>query len=142
MYLLDTCVVSELRRPDKANTKVLAWAQSVAVVEQYISAITILELEQGVLAKERTDPSQGQVLRRWLEQSVRVHFAGRIVAFDEQAALCCAALHVPNPKSYRDAMIGACGLIRGITVVTQNTKDFIHMVDKSGARIRLHNPWL
>jgi len=142
MFLLDTCVISHLRRPHKANPEVLAWASNIAAVEQYISAVTILELEQGVLAKERTDPIQGHMFRRWLDNVVRVNFAGRIVVFDEQVAICCAFLHVPNPKSYRDAMIGATAITRGMTVVTENTKDFVHMVDPNGAPIKLHNPWL
>ncbi|AEA65578.1 type II toxin-antitoxin system VapC family toxin [Burkholderia gladioli] len=142
MYLLDTCVVSALRRPDKADPSVLTWAKSVSVVQQYISAVTILELEQGVLAQERKDAAQGRVMREWLDGIVRPHFAGRIVPFDEQVALCCAYLHVPNPKSYRDSMIGASGLTRGLTVVTRNTADFIHMVDSRGVPIKLHNPWI
>jgi predicted nucleic acid-binding protein len=142
MYLLDTNVVSELRRPSKADGNVLAWAESVPIVEQHLSAVTILEIEQGVLAKTRVDAAQGKVLRQWFDGTVRVHFAGRVIAFDEDEALCCASLHVPNTKSYRDAMIGATALVHGMTVVTRNTDDFRAMKDSSGRTVKLFNPWL
>jgi predicted nucleic acid-binding protein len=142
MFLLDTNVVSELRRPSKADRNVLAWAESVPLVEQYVSVVTIMEVEQGVLAKERVDAAQGKALREWFDGTVRVHFAGRVVAFDESEALCCASLHVPNTKSYRDAMIGATALVHGMTVVTRNTSDFEAMKDGTGRTIKLFNPWL
>jgi len=141
MFLLDTNVVSELRRPSKADPKVLAWAKSVPMIQQYVSAITMLELEQGVLARARSDEAQGTILRAWLDGTVRVRFAGRIVAVDEHVALCCAYLHVPNPKSYRDALIGACAMVHGMTLVTRNIKDFDQMTDISDRAIKLLNPW-
>lgn len=142
MFLLDTNVISDLRRPQRVDPKLLAWAQSMSLMDQYLSAVTIMELEQGVLARERTDPAQGRVLREWLDGTVRSQFAGRIVAFDEPVALCCAFLHVPNPKSYRDAMIGACAMVHAMTLVTHNTRDFIHMVDAQGKAIKLIDPYL
>jgi predicted nucleic acid-binding protein len=141
MFLLDTNVISGLRRPKKADPKLLAWAQSVPVVDQYLSAVTILELEQGVLGCERIDAAQGKMLRAWFDGTVRARFAGRIVSFDEPVALCCAFLHVPNPKSYRDAMIGACAMVAAMTLVTRNTRDFIHMTDAQGKAIKLIDPY-
>jgi predicted nucleic acid-binding protein len=141
MFLLDTNVVSELRHPSRADRNVLAWAESVALVEQYVSAVTIMEVEQGVLAKERVNATKGKVLREWFD-GIRVHFAGRVVAFGEREALFCANLHVPSTKSYRDAMIGATALVQGMTVVTRNTSDFAAMKDGTGRTIKLLNPWL
>jgi hypothetical protein len=81
MYLLDTNVLSELRkiRAGKADTRVASWADSVASADLYLSVITLQELEIGVLLAERRDPSQGAMLRAWLNSHVLPAFAGRIL---------------------------------------------------------------
>ncbi len=135
MYVLDTNVLSELRRPHKANPKVLAWAASVAVSQFYLSAITVLELERGVLRMERADPNQGKLLRAWLAGDVMPRFAGRVLAVDSVVAQRCARLHVPDPKSERDALIAATALVHSMTVVTRNTADF------EPCGVQLFNPW-
>lgn len=135
MYLLDTNVVSELRNPRKAEKKVKVWATSVAPNSVYISAITILELEMGILQIERRDNKQGALLRAWLENKVLPAFDHRILPVDTAVALRCAKLHVPNPHSERDALIAATGLVHGLTVVTRNVADF------KSAGVRLLNPW-
>lgn len=137
MYLLDTNVVSELRKAKqgKADEGVVEWAQSVQVGELYLSAISVLELEQGVLQRERKDASQGALLRTWLDQHVLPGFAGRILAVDTAVALRCGRLHVPDPRSERDALIAATALVHGMTVVTRNVKDF----EPTGVPIL--NPW-
>lgn len=126
MYLLDSNVVSELRRAKagKAHPRVTAWAVGMPVASLFLSAITVLELELGVLLIERRDPSQGAVLRRWLEQQVLPAFSGRILAVDTAVALRCAKLHVPDPCSERDALIAATALTHGLIVVTRNVVDF------------------
>lgn len=135
MYLLDTNVVSELRKGTKADSKVLSWAKAVSTSSLFLSAITILEIEAGVLQKERQDPLQGAVLRRWLKSHVLPSFADRILNIDVAVAVRCAKLHVPDPRSERDALIAATALVHGLIVVTRNIKDF----DKSG--VELINPW-
>jgi predicted nucleic acid-binding protein len=90
-------------------------------------------LEKGVLALERKTPPQGQALRVWLT-GVRATFAGRILPFTETTATLCAAMHVPNPRSGRDAMIAATALEHGMTVVTRNVADF------AGTGLQLVNP--
>ena len=100
MYLLDTNVISELRKP-QADRNVQAWARSVAAPSLYVSAITVLELETGVLRFERKDPSQGSRLRAWLDNHVLPAFAGRILTVDRAVALRCARLHVPQDKVLR-----------------------------------------
>ena len=137
MFVLDTHVVSELRkvRAGKADAAVAAWAQSVDAADLYVSAITILELELGVLAIERRDATQGALLRAWLEQHVWPEFSGRTLPADTAVALRCARLHVPDPRGERDALIAATALVHGMTVVTRNVADFRPM------GVGLLNPW-
>ncbi len=137
MYLLDTNVVSELRRArsGKADRRVIAWAESVATNSLYLSAITVLELETGVLLVERRDQPQGVMLRAWLDEQVLPAFAERIVAVDAAVAKRCAKLHVPDPRSDRDALIAASALVHGLVVVTRNVADFDPM------DVELINPW-
>ena len=137
MFLLDTNVVSELRKAKagKANPSVAAWAASVPSTALHVSAITILELELGVLLVQRRDPAQGLLLRTWLDHFVMPAFAGRVLAVDVAVARCCAALHVPGPRAERDALIAATALVHGMTMVTRNVADFA----TTGAP--LLNPW-
>lgn len=126
MYLLDTNVVSELRkvRLGKANANVAAWADSIDAAELFISAITILELELGVLSIERKDTAQGTVLRAWMNRHVLPEFAERTLPVDTAVAQRCARLHVPDRCSERDALIAATALVHGMAVVTRNVADF------------------
>ncbi|EIJ35121.1 type II toxin-antitoxin system VapC family toxin [Thiothrix nivea] len=137
MYLLDTNVVSELRKTKtgKADPNVVAWAHSVSPASLFISAITVLELETGILLVERCDERQGKTLRQWLENQVLPAFGERILAVDTAVARQCASLHVPDPCSDRDALIAATALVHGMTVVTRNVDDFTPTV------VVLLNPW-
>ncbi len=138
MWLLDTHVVSELRRvrAGKADAQVAAWADSVNAASLYLSVITVQELEIGVQLLERKDRAQGAVLRAWLDRQVLTAFAGRILVVDQVVALRSASLHVPDPHPVRDGLIAATALVHGFTVVTRNTADF----DPTG--VRTFNPWL
>jgi predicted nucleic acid-binding protein len=138
MFVLDTNVVSELRkvRSGKANPGVAAWAEQVPSVELFISTITIHELEHGVLLMERSDPAQGALLRAWLDQSVAAAFKNRVLPVDERIARRAAALHVPDPAPFRDALIGATALVNDMTVVTRDLKDFQRF-----DALDLINPW-
>lgn len=138
MYLLDTNVVSELRkvRLGKADTNVAAWADSVDAAELFVSAITVMELELGVLAIERKDAIQGALLRTWLDQQVLPEFVARTLPIDIAVAQRCARLHVPDKRGERDALIAATALVHGMTVVTRNVADF----EPTG--VTLINPWL
>ncbi len=137
MYLLDTNVVSELRkvRLGKADANVTAWAKDVDAAELFVSAITIMELELGVLSIERKDAGQGARLRAWLEQQVLPEFAGRILPVDTAVAQRCARLHVPDKRGERDALIAATALVHGMAVVTRNVADF------RSTRVTIVNPW-
>ena len=138
MYLLDTDVVSELRkvRARKADVNVAAWADSVDVIELYLSVVTVQELEIGVLLAERKDAAQGAILRAWLLTQVLPSFAGRILDVTTEVALRSAALHVPDPRPVRDGLIAATGLVHRMTVVTRNEIDF-----KPTGVLTL-NPWM
>ena len=126
MYVLDTNVVSELRkiRLGKADSQVAAWADSIEVMDLFLSVITIQELEIGVLLAERRDPSQGAVLRLWLNGQVIPAFNGRILDVDTAVAQRSARLHVPDPRPVRDGLIAATALVHSMTVVTRNVADF------------------
>ena len=126
MILLDTNIVSELRKvkTNKVDDHFKQWAECLDADNLYISAIGIMELEMGILQKERKDTIQGDILRHWFENKVIPAFAGRILPVDTKVALACARLHIPDPRSERDALIAATALVNGLTVVTRNTKDF------------------
>lgn len=138
MFLLVTNVVSELRKAKsgKARPSVTAWAARIPAGSLYVSSITLLELEMGVLQLERRDAAQGMIIPTWLDGHVLPAFAGRVVAVDAAVALQCARLHVPDRLSERDAMIAATALVHGMTVVTRNLANF----EASG--VPLLNPWL
>ena len=125
-YLLDTNVVSEMRKiaEGKADPSIALWAGRQRRSSLFLSAVTILEIEIGSLRLARRDQRQGAMLRRWLEDKVLVAFAGRILPVDLAVARRCASLHVPDPRSERDAMIAATALVHGLTVVTRNRADF------------------
>ena len=126
MYLLDTNVISELRKAKsgKANEGVVAWANSVSAANLFLSAISILELEVGILQIERRDPPQGAMLRSWMNEHVLPAFSDKILVVDIAVVQCCAKFHVPDPCSDRDAIIAATALVHGRTVVTRNGNDF------------------
>lgn len=137
MFLLDTNVVSELRKVKigKADKNVTAWAESVSANDLFLSSITILELEISVGLVERRDDSQGKMLRTWLDNQVLPAFQGRILSVDTLVAQCCAKLHIPNPCADRDSLIAATALVHKMTVVTRNVADF------SATGVRILNPW-
>jgi len=137
MFVLDTNVLSELRkiRTGKADTRVAEWAKSVDTASMFLSAISVHELEVGVLRAERKDPPQGAILRAWLNGHVLPTFDGRILPVDTIVAQRSAQLSVPDPRSLQDGMIAATALVHGMTVVTRNVADF------APTGVRLLNPW-
>ncbi len=134
MFLLDTNVVSELRRPARADTHVRSWANSTPAELYALSVVTVQELERGTLLMERRDAAQGAILRRWLEE-VLARLASRILPIEVAVARRCAQLHVPDPRPERDALIAATALVYGLTVVTRNVADFEPM------GVGVLNPW-
>lgn len=135
MFLLDTNVLSELRRPEKANHGVREWASNPSSESLFVSAISVLELEIGVLRIIRRDKEQGNMLRFWLDRML-AEFADRTVPVDMKIALKCAQLHVPDPRPDRDAYIAATALVHDLTIITRNVRDF------EGMGAKLLNPWM
>lgn len=136
MYLLDTNVISELRKAGSGRAdEQVAWISGQDAAYFYVSALTIMELEIGVLRVERRDATQGALLRTWLDSHVLPEFAERTLPVDTSVALCCARLHVPDPRAERDAIIAATAIVHGMTVVTRNIADF------EATGVALVNPW-
>lgn len=137
MFLLDTNVVSELRkvRSGKAHPHVAAWVRTVPGSSLFLSAIVVQELEIGVLQRERKDPAQGAVLRAWLDEHVLLIFADRVLSVDTAVARRSARLHVPNPQPYRNGLIAATALVHGLTIATRNVTDF------EATGVLLLDPW-
>ena len=137
MFVLDTNVVSELRkvRVGKADVNVARWAESIDASNLFVSAITVMELELGILSVERKDATQGAMLRAWLEQQVLPEFSSRTIPIDTAVAQRCARLHVPDKRGERDALIAATALVHGMAVVTRNVADF------KSTGVTIINPW-
>jgi predicted nucleic acid-binding protein len=136
-YLLDTNVVSELRKAGdgRADVNVVRWLSDEDAGRFYLSAITVMELDLGIRLVERRDPVQGKRLRTWMDSRVMTEFADRVLPVDIAVAFCCAGLHVPDPRSERDAFIAATALVHGLTIVTRNVADF------RPTGVRIVDPW-
>jgi predicted nucleic acid-binding protein len=135
MYLIDTNVLSAVRRRDRAPAGLARWIEATAPTEIYLSTVTVMEIEIGSLRIARKDSAQAQLLRAWLHDEVLPAFGDRIIPFDTAIALRCASLQVLDPKATLDAMIAATALEHDLTVVTRNTRHFV------GMGVRLLNPW-
>ena len=137
MYLLDTNVLSELRKAGdgRADAQVVAWLSGVDAGSCFVSALTLMELEIGILRIQRRDAAQGQRLRAWMDERVLPQFVDKTLPVDTPVALRCARLHVPNPCSERDALIAATALVHGLIVVTRNTADLV------ATDVALLDPW-
>jgi hypothetical protein len=137
IFVLDPNVISELRKAGdaRADAHVTAWIARQDAASFFVSAITLMELEIGVLQVERRDPLQGTRLRMWLDTHVLPEFAERTLPIDATVALQCARLHVPDRRSERDAFIAAATIVHGMTVVTCHVGDF------EATGVPLVNPW-
>jgi predicted nucleic acid-binding protein len=135
MFLLDTNVISTLRRPKLAPPSLTAWAASTSSSEMHLSAVSLYELELGIRSIERRDQVQGEILRNWLTKMVLPQFRDRIIPFGEAIAVRAAALNVPDPRPERDSFIAATALTHRLTLVTRNVRDFAPM------GVEIFNPW-
>lgn len=137
MYLLDTNVISEIRRlkHGKCDPNVAKWVQNTTEELMYTNAVVMMELERGVLSMERKDPKQGKMLRNWLEERVKPAFLGKVLPIEEQTAQICAKLHIPDHAPENDAWIAASAIQHHLILVTRNTADFA----RTG--VKLFNPF-
>lgn len=133
-FLLDTNVVSALRTPSR-NPRVARWATTIPVADLFVASLTITEIERGVAAKERSDSTQGAILRCWFEQQVLTAFAGRILPFDLAAARVLGGYRVPEHAPLDDALIAAIAEANGLVMVTRDVKH----IDPLG--VEYLNPW-
>jgi predicted nucleic acid-binding protein len=117
------------------DANVVTWSSSVDAARLYLSAITMMELELGILRIERRDATRGARLRIWMNHRIVPEFWERIVPIDPPVALRCAQLHVPDLRPDRDALIAATALVHGMTVVTRNVADF------APTGVDVLNPW-
>lgn len=135
MFLLDTNVVSELRKASRCHPCVTAWQEKQKPGACFLSAVTLMEIRLGIELARRNDSDKARVLEGWLEQRVRPGFAGRILAIDEAVAEACGRLHAVRPRSFRDGLILATAAVHGLAVVTRNTADF------TDGGVMVINPW-
>ena len=134
-FLLDTNLISELRNRPRANAGVQRWAAELDPADAAISVITLMELQSGAYRVSRRDPAFAAELTRWIAETVRPQYFGRILAIDEDVALKCAALMHPRTLPFKDSLIGATALVHGMTIATRNVRDFSPM------GVSLFNPW-
>lgn len=135
MFLLDTNILSELRRPDRADAGVVAWAADTDPVSLFVSAISIFEIELVAALAGRRDAVQGRVLRAWIDGRVMPTFRDRVLPVDAAVAQRCALLHVPDRRPQGDSLIAATALVHRLTIVTRNVRDFEPM------GVPVLNPW-
>ena len=135
MFILDTNVISEMRKGHKGDPNVVAWASKTDLSSMYVSVISLAEIETGVLLMENKDAGQGAILRKWLDDHVMKAFGNRIIDIDQFTAKAIANINVPNARPFKDSCIAASAMQHKMTVVTRNTKDF------EGIKVNLINPW-
>jgi predicted nucleic acid-binding protein len=133
--LLDTNVVSELRKGPRCHEAVAAWQAAIDLHALFLSIVTLLELRLGIALKARKDQAAGDVLLDWYQTALKPTFAGRILGVDEGIAERCALLHVPVTRPYRDSLIAATAAEHGLIVATRNVADF------EALGVEVVNPW-
>jgi toxin FitB len=137
MYLLDTNIISELRKRDRANPGIIRFFDRIAAQEEiaYLSVITIGELRRGVdIIQHRGDFAQAKSLESWL-QTILDNYAENILDFGREEAQIWGRLRVPHPENALDKQIAATALVYDLTLVTRNVKDFV------ATGVTLHNPF-
>lgn len=135
MMLLDTNVLSELRKASRCHPAVAAWQQDQELEKQYVSVISLLELKLGIELEVRKNADFAARLTVWYENRIKITFRDRILPVDIRIAETCATLHAVRTRPHRDSLLAATALIHGLTIVTRNTGDF------SDTGLSVVNPW-
>lgn len=134
-YLIDTNVVSELRKVSRCDQNVAAWQTGVAPDECFVSTITLMEIRLGIFTARRTNADFARILEQWYEALVKPGFAGRILPVDVEVSERCGLLLSERTRSIADGLIAATAYVHGMTLVTRNVADF------GDTGISLLNPW-
>ena len=131
MFLLDTNVISEVRRGQRSNPNVTNWYASVGESQLFISSLTIGEIRRGIeLARRRGDGDQVEALETWLETVIQ-RFSGRILKVDTEEADAWGQLSAIRPVPVVDALLAATAITHDMTLVTRNVSD----VEGLGVRV-------
>lgn len=133
MYVLDTNVISAVRRPDRAP-QVAAWLSGKSEQDLFLSVITVGEIARGIRQQERRDPNFARDLRAWLDRTVLL-FSDRLLPFDAEDARIWGRLSAELGHAGADLMIAASALRHGATVVTGNVNDF------APTGVKIENPF-
>jgi toxin FitB len=121
-FLLDTNIISEIRKRDGAHPNVIHWVARTAVEEIGTSVLVLAEIRRGIELKRRSDPEQAKSLYRWFSQ-MRARLGDRVLPVDEPVAEAWALLGIPNPLPLIDGLLAATAMVHGLTLVTRNVAD-------------------
>ncbi len=121
-YLLDTNVVSELRKADRSDPHVSAWYSSVTSAQKFLSVLTVGEIRRGIESIRRRDTLSAQALEVWLAKLMAKH-SGRVLPVNETIAELWGRLNVPDPLPVIDGLLAATAMVHGLTLVTRNVDD-------------------
>lgn len=121
-YLLDTNVISEIRKRERAHPNVIRWVSQTPAEDIGTSVLVLAEIRRGIELKRRNDPLQAKSLDRWFSQ-MRTRLADRVLAIDETIAETWALLGIPSPLPLIDSLLAATAKVHGLTLVTRNTVD-------------------
>lgn len=137
MYLLDTNIISELKKLDsgKIHPQVQRWAYSINLMQTKISVVSITEIRTGILSLARKDQAQAASLDNWFTNRLLPAYRTRTLSVDTEVALICAQLHIPAKRPINDAYIAATAIAHNLTLVTRNVRDF------QGLPLILENPF-
>ena len=126
MYLLDTNIISELKKLDsgKIHPQVQRWAYSINLMQTKISVVSITEIRTGILSLARKDQAQAASLDNWFTNRLLPAYRTRTLSVDTEVALICAQLHIPAKRPINDAYIAATAIAHNLTLVTCNVRDF------------------
>lgn len=137
MYLLDTNIISELKKLDsgKIHPQVQRWAYSINLMQTKISVVSITEIRTGILSLARKGQAQAASLDNWFTNRLLPAYRTRTLSVDTEVALICAQLHIPAKRPINDAYIAATAIAHNLTLVTRNVRDF------QGLPLILENPF-
>lgn len=141
-FLLDTNVLSEIRKGDRAHPNVLRWSDATPAGEIATSVLVLAEIRRGIELKRRSDPKQAAIFDRWFAR-MRERFAERVIPIDEPITEAWATMSVPDPLPFIDGFLAATAKVHGLTLVTRNVSDVartgVSILDPFAAEARCGN---